>query len=80
MPATYPCQPLVYDPKNTTDPYWQNPLITAHFVNFTSYKNQQNGAIAEEVGDVRFENFKVADNLIAGIEFSNTDVTMDGTA
>ena len=80
MPVTYPCQAMVYDPTNTTDPYWQNPLITAHFVNFTSYMNQQNGAIAEEVGDVRFENFKVADNLIAGIEFSNTDVTMDGTA
>lgn len=32
------------------------------------------------MGDVRFENFKVADNLIAGIEFSNTDQTMDGTA
>ena len=31
------------------------------------------GAIAEKVGDVRFQDFKVADNLLAGIEFSLTD-------
>jgi hypothetical protein len=30
----------------------------------------RNGAIAEKVGDVRFINFKTADNLLAGIEFS----------
>jgi hypothetical protein len=38
----------------------------------TSWKNGRNGAIAEKVGDVRFHNFKVADNLLAGIEFSLT--------
>lgn len=38
-----------------------------------------NGAIAELVGDVRWLNFKVADNLIAGLEFS-VCTTMDGTA
>jgi len=80
MPAANPCGALIYDAKNVTDPYWQTPLVTAHFVNFTSYKNKFNGAIAEQVGDVRFENFKVADNLVAGIEVSLTDVTMDGTA
>ena len=69
----------MYDPTNATDPYWQNPLITSNFVNFTSYKNQMNGAIAELVGDVRWLNFKVADNLIAGLEFS-VCTTMDGTA
>jgi len=37
-----------------------------------SWKNRRNGAIAERVGDVRFTNFKVADNLLAGIEFSLT--------
>jgi hypothetical protein len=38
----------------------------------TSWKNGRNGAIAERVGDVRFHNFRVADNLLAGIEFSLT--------
>jgi hypothetical protein len=80
VPRTNPCSPIVFDSSNLADPYWKNPLITAHFVNFTSFKNHRNGAIAERVGDVRFENFKVADNLIAGIEFSLTDQTMDGTA
>jgi hypothetical protein len=38
----------------------------------TSWKNGRNGAIAERVGDVRFKNFKIADNAEAGIEFSLT--------
>ena len=50
-----------------------NPLITANFENLTSWKNGRNGAIAERVGDVRFNNFKVADNILAGIEFSLTN-------
>jgi len=79
VPRKFPCKPLIYDPANTTDPYWKNPLITARFVNFTGYKNQRNGAIAERVGDVRWENFKVADNKIAGLEFSLVD-TADGLA
>lgn len=32
------------------------------------------------MGDVRFINFKTADNLVANIEFSLTKDTMDGTA
>ena len=55
-------------------------MVTAEFVNFTSYKNGRNGAIAEKVGDVRWKNFKVADNLVAGLEFSLTGETFDGTA
>ena len=34
----------------------------------------------ESSGDVRFINFKVADNLVCGIEFSLTDQTADGKA
>jgi hypothetical protein len=39
-----------------------------------------NGAIVEKVGDVRFYNFKVSDNLECGIEFSLTGETTDGKA
>jgi len=45
----------------------------------TSWKNGINGAIAEKVGDVRFHNFKVADNKLAGIEFGLTDDYGDNT-
>jgi len=45
-----------------------------------SYKNGRNGAIAEEIGDVRWNNFKTADNILAGLEFTLTTATMDGTA
>ena len=80
IPRQNPCSPLIYDPTNTTDPYWKNPLVTANFINFTSWKNLHDGAIFEQIGDVRFINFKVADNLIAGIEVSLTKDTMDGKA
>ena len=55
-------------------------MITAEFRDFTSWKNVQNGAIFERIGDIRLINFKVADNLVAGIEVSQTIDTADGTA
>jgi hypothetical protein len=73
IPRTYPCEPLWYDPSNLTDPFHTNPIITANFTNFLGYKNAISGAITEKNGDVRFVNFKVADNLVSGIEFSLTD-------
>ena len=72
VPRTYPCKGLTYDSTNPDEPYWQNPPITANFDNFVGWKNNRNGAIAERVGDVRFNNFKTADNLLAGIEYSLT--------
>jgi hypothetical protein len=74
VPRTYPCSPIVYDPTNTTDPYHKNPLITSNFNRLVAWKNKRNGAIAETVADVRFNDFKVADNLLAGIEFSMNGV------
>jgi hypothetical protein len=38
-------------------------------------KYGRNGAIADKVGDVRFNNFKVADNLLEGMEFSLTEIS-----
>jgi hypothetical protein len=55
-------------------------LVPARFQNFTSWKNQQSGAIAETIGYVTWENFKVADNLISGLEVSLSTQTADGTA
>jgi hypothetical protein len=72
VPRKYPCMPIVYDANVPENPYWKNPPITANFDDFTGWKNNRNGAIAERVGDVRFNNFKTADNLLAGIEFSLT--------
>jgi len=70
---------MVYsgDPLN---PYPDNPPITAQFHNLVSYKNKRNGAIAERVGSVQFHNFKTADNLLAGMEFSLSEDIIDGHA
>jgi len=78
IPRTYPCEPMVFDPTDPKNPYPKNPLIVANFYNLVSYKNRRNGAIAERVGGVMFHNFKTADNLLAGIEFSLTDDIVDG--
>ncbi len=80
IPRTFPCMNIIDDPNNTTDPYWKNPLIPAVFTNFTSFKNRRNGAIALDIGAVRFENFKVSDNLLAGIEVELTKNVRDGLA
>ena len=80
VPRLYPCSGVFYDPKNATDPYWTNPPVTANFYNLTSWKNGRNGAIGELMGDVRFHQFKVSDNLLAGIEYSIADVYGDNMA
>ena len=92
VPRLYPCESIKYDwavasanalepdVSKHQDPYHQNPAITAYFRDLTSWKNGRNGAIAEKVGDVRFVNFKVADNVLAGIEFSLTGEYGDNMA
>ena len=68
------------DPSNPSDPYWQNPVIAARYTNFTSYKNLRNGAIALDIGYIVFDSFKVADNILAGIEVEITNKINDGYA
>ena len=80
IPRTHPCEPMVYDPTDPDNPYPDNPPILAEFHNLISYKNRRNGAIAERVGAVQFHNFKTADNILAGIEFSLTEDIIDGWA
>ena len=46
----------------------------------TSWKNKRNGAIVGAAGDVRFNNFKVADNFLAGLEMERSDRSGDGKA
>ena len=67
VPQTYPCSRIVI---NTTkeDIYEANKPLTANFNNLTSWKNGRNGIIAEHIGDVRFNDCKLADNMRAGAE------------
>jgi hypothetical protein len=44
-------------------PYPANPIITAVYQDFTSWKNMHNGAIATTMGAVIWQNFTVADNM-----------------
>jgi len=55
-------------------------MIPANFYRLTSWKNKRNGAIAEKVGTVNFIDFKTADNLLAGMEFSLTNLLGDKMA
>ena len=73
VPRKYPCKPVIKDLTRPDDMFWQNPLITANFNGLVSYKNGRAGAIFKTVGDIRLNNFKVADNKMAGIEMSVTE-------
>ena len=72
VPRKFPCKGITYNAEKPDDPYHKNPPITADFYDLTSWKNGRNGAIAKRVGDIRFHNFRCADNIKAGIEFSQT--------
>jgi hypothetical protein len=80
MSRKYPCEPLSYDHSNPDDPYHKNPIIINNFYNLTSFKNKRNGAILGKVGANRAHNFKVSDNILAGIEFEITKHSFDGGA
>jgi hypothetical protein len=76
LPRTRPCDPLVFDDTNPNTigaPYPSNPHITATYQNFVGWKNGRCGAIAESTGAVVWKNFKAADNLRAGLEWSAPD-------
>jgi hypothetical protein len=79
-PRTFPCKPLNYDASNVGNEYASNPLVTAYFDNYTGWKNERCNAIAEQIGDVRWRNFKVADSRTAQMEVSLSKDTVDGTA
>lgn len=71
MPRQNPCQSI----SDT------NPAIKAVYEDFTSWKNGRAGAIFEKMGSCEIVNFTVADNAIAGIEFSVVSSTnVDGEA
>ena len=73
-PRKYPCQPVTFDHDAYLageNPYHSNPVIPAYYENYTGWKCGRNGAIAEDLGAVRFINFKTIDNTLAGIEVNS---------
>eukprot|EP00854_Cymbomonas_tetramitiformis_P005436 gene5436-6591_t len=59
-----------YHPKE--DPCNSNsPTIPAVFQDFTAFKNTRSGVIGSDIGHVRFEGFRLADNQRAGIEITD---------
>ena len=78
VPRQKPCQGLSLNRNSASNPFGSNEPIIAKFENLVSYKNGRTGAISERVGAVQYVNFKVADNKLAGMEFSDTKyVAMD---
>jgi len=61
----YPCQ-KIKNIANGEDPWAENPSMSSTFYNFTIYKNQEDAVLAEDVGNVHFNNFTVAESKKAG--------------
>ncbi len=55
---TYPCVSI----RNNLleDPWSQNPSIESRFSNYVLYKNMEAGLLAEETGNLIFDNFTIA--------------------
>ena len=79
VPREKPCSSFQINRSSESYPFGTNAPIIAEFHNLQAYKNKRNGAIIERTGAVQFHNFKVADNILAGIEFSDASyVPFDG--
>ena len=65
-PRLYPCQPPA-NFSDVDDPWKYNPSIQSVFSNFTLYKNQESGLLAEQVGNVVFNNFTIAESIQTGV-------------
>mmetsp|Transcript_26971 Transcript_26971/g.4964 ORF Transcript_26971/g.4964 Transcript_26971/m.4964 type:complete len:194 (+) Transcript_26971:5890-6471(+) len=68
IPRERPCDDVKDD--NLDDPWSYNPSIPAEYKDFTAFKNGRSGAVGEDVGDIRFIDFKVADHVLAGINMT----------
>jgi len=62
------------------DPFHKNPSVPAEFKDFTGWKCGRNAAIGERIGDVKWINFKAADNQRVDLEMSMTDYYGEGSA
>jgi hypothetical protein len=74
-PRTYPCNPTRDDTK--LDPFASNPSIQQNYTNFTTFKNGENGVLAEQLGNALFYNFRVADSYRSAIELYITNFTRE---
>lgn len=59
------------------DPWSANPSIQSRFYNYITYKIGEAGLLAEQVGNMIFENFTIAENGRAGMEFYRTNFTKE---
>jgi hypothetical protein len=75
----YPCDP-VRNNTDPNDPWSSNPSQPSVFQNFTIYKNLEDGVLSEETGNVIFDNFIIAENYHAGVEFYIANMTKEPPA
>ena len=74
LPSLFSAPPIS---NNHRADWWNvtNTPVPACLERFTAWKCQGDGAIGEDLGDVQFIDFKLADNILVGIELTYTDWT-----
>jgi len=70
-----PCEPIRND--GLEDPWSDNPSVQSRFFNYVLWKNGEAGLLAEETGNMIFENFTIAESKLAGMEFYKTNFTKE---
>ncbi|KAL4508253.1 hypothetical protein ABPG72_003557 [Tetrahymena utriculariae] len=68
-----PCSPYRDDSK--PNPFADNPSFPITWKNFVSYRNHEDGVLAEEVGNMIFDNFSLLDNKQSGFNAYLTNRT-----
>lgn len=68
-----PCKPHRDD--SLANPFLNNPSSTITWSDFVSYRNHEDGVLAEEVGNMVFDNFRLLDNKQSGFNVYLTNRT-----
>ncbi|KAL4508252.1 hypothetical protein ABPG72_003556 [Tetrahymena utriculariae] len=69
----YPCN--LYRDDTQSNPFANNPSYTTTWSNFLSYRNNEDGVLAEEVGNMVFNNFTLVGNKQSGFNVYLTNRT-----
>lgn len=76
IPRKFPCT----NPRNqyNSDDQWLfNPSIPTIFSNYVLYRNGNEGVLIQQVGNLIFDGFQVADNAISGINIQVANFTKE---
>ncbi|CAD8161606.1 unnamed protein product [Paramecium octaurelia] len=75
-PRLFPCRDVAT--WSNSQPYVDNPSLQAVFETFRTWKNDECGILAEELGNIYFKDIMIADSRYAGFQSHKTNYSYEG--